>query len=73
MRLDVVITMGCGDSCPIYTGKRYLDWKLDDPAGQDLERVRAIRHEIDQLVVVAYFPGRFPYTAMSWRSPRVVW
>ncbi|HTD50646.1 MAG TPA: arsenate reductase ArsC [Acidimicrobiia bacterium] len=47
---DVVITMGCGDSCPIYPAKRYLDWALDDPAGQDLDHVRAIRDEIDQLV-----------------------
>ena len=42
---DVVITMGCGDACPIYPGKRYLDWELADPAGQDLEIVRAIRDE----------------------------
>jgi protein-tyrosine-phosphatase len=44
---DVVITMGCGDACPIYPGKRYEDWGLDDPAGQDLETVRRIRDEID--------------------------
>jgi arsenate reductase (thioredoxin) len=44
---DVVITMGCGDACPIYPGKRYEDWALDDPAGQDLEAVRRIRDEID--------------------------
>lgn len=43
---DVVITMGCGDSCPIFPGKRYEDWALDDPAGQDLTAVRAIRDEI---------------------------
>jgi arsenate reductase (thioredoxin) len=43
---DVVITMGCGDACPIYPGKRYLDWVVDDPAGQPVERVRAIRDEI---------------------------
>jgi arsenate reductase len=47
---DVVITMGCGDSCQIYPGKRYEDWELDDPAGQDLETVRRIRDEIDQRV-----------------------
>ena len=47
---DVVITMGCGDACPIYPGKRYLDWKLDDPAGLPVERVRAIREEIDRRV-----------------------
>jgi arsenate reductase len=43
---DVVITMGCGDACPIFPGKRYLDWDLDDPAGQDVEAVRPIRDEI---------------------------
>ena len=47
---DVVITMGCGDACPIYPGKRYEDWTLDDPAGQDLATVRQIRDEIDQRV-----------------------
>ena len=47
---DVVITMGCGDACPIYPGKRYEDWELDDPAGQDLETVRRIRGEIDARV-----------------------
>jgi protein-tyrosine-phosphatase len=47
---DVVITMGCGDACPIYPGKRYEDWELDDPAGQDLDAVRAIRDEIDERV-----------------------
>jgi protein-tyrosine-phosphatase len=44
---DVVITMGCGDACPVFPGKRYLDWKLDDPAGQDIDTVRRIRDEID--------------------------
>jgi protein-tyrosine-phosphatase len=47
---DVVITMGCGDACPIYPGKRYEDWELDDPAGQDIEAVRRIRDEIDDRV-----------------------
>jgi len=47
---DVVITMGCGDACPIYPGKKYEDWELDDPAGQDLAAVRQIRDEIDQRV-----------------------
>jgi protein-tyrosine-phosphatase len=47
---DVVITMGCGDACPIYPGKRYEDWDLDDPAGQDLETVRRIRDAIDERV-----------------------
>ena len=44
---DVVVTMGCGDTCPIFPGKRYEDWQLDDPAGKDLERVRRIRDEIE--------------------------
>jgi protein-tyrosine-phosphatase len=43
---DVVITMGCGDACPFYPGKRYDDWVLDDPAGQDIDAVRPIRDEI---------------------------
>ena len=43
---DVVITMGCGDACPIFPGKRYEDWKLEDPAGQGIESVRPIRDEI---------------------------
>jgi arsenate reductase (thioredoxin) len=47
---DAVITMGCGDACPIYPGKRYLDWELEDPAGKDLETVRAIRDDIDARV-----------------------
>ena len=47
---DVVITMGCGDACPIYPGKRYEDWDLDDPSGQDLETVRRIRDELDRRV-----------------------
>lgn len=47
---DVVITMGCGDACPIYPGKRYEDWELEDPAGRDLETVRRIRDEIDARV-----------------------
>ena len=47
---DVVITMGCGDACPFYPGKRYEDWKLDDPAGQGVDAVRPIRDEIDRRV-----------------------
>jgi arsenate reductase (thioredoxin) len=47
---DVVITMGCGDACPIFPGKRYEDWELDDPAGQDVDTVRRIRDEIDARV-----------------------
>lgn len=47
---DVVITMGCGDACPLYPGKRYLDWNLTDPAGLPIERVRPIRDDIDRRV-----------------------
>ncbi|HEX6055036.1 MAG TPA: arsenate reductase ArsC [Intrasporangium sp.] len=47
---DVVITMGCGDACPFYPGKRYLDWELDDPAGQGVDAVRPIRDEIRRRV-----------------------
>jgi len=47
---DIVITMGCGDACPVYSGKRYLDWDLPDPAGLDLGAVRAIRDDIRQRV-----------------------
>jgi protein-tyrosine-phosphatase len=47
---DVVITMGCGDACPFYPGKRYEDWELEDPAGKDLETVRRVRDEIDARV-----------------------
>ena len=49
---DVVITMGCGDACPYYPGKRYEDWKLDDPAGQGIEPVRVIRDEIKARVEI---------------------
>ena len=57
---DVVITMGCGDACPIYPGKRYEDWDLPDPAGQDLDTVRGIRDAIDarvQVLVGELVPG----------------
>jgi arsenate reductase len=47
---DVVITMGCGDACPVFPGKRYEDWELEDPAGRDLDSVRAIRDEIERRV-----------------------
>jgi len=47
---DVVITMGCGDSCPVFSGKRYLDWELPDPSGRDLGFVRSVRNEIDRRV-----------------------
>jgi protein-tyrosine-phosphatase len=44
---DVIVTMGCGDACPVYPGKRYVDWELPDPAGKPVEEVRPIRDEID--------------------------
>ncbi|MEU1018333.1 arsenate reductase ArsC [Streptomyces sp. NPDC005898] len=47
---DVCVTMGCGDTCPVFPGKRYLDWRLDDPAGRGVEAVRPIRDEIRVLV-----------------------
>jgi len=47
---DVVITMGCGDSCPLYAGKRYLDWELDDPAGKSVDEVRPVRDKIERRV-----------------------
>jgi arsenate reductase len=47
---DVVVTMGCGDACPVFPGKRYLDWQLADPAGQGVDAVRPIRDEIDRRV-----------------------
>lgn len=47
---DVVVTMGCGDSCPYIPGKRYLDWELDDPSGRPLDEVRATRDEIERRV-----------------------
>jgi len=49
-RVDVVVTMGCGDTCPFVLGKRYVDWPLDDPKGRPLEEVRRIRDEIRRLV-----------------------
>lgn len=47
---DVIVMMGCGDACPVYPGKRYLDWELPDPAGRPVEEVRPIRDEIDRRV-----------------------
>jgi arsenate reductase len=49
---DVVVTMGCGDACPIFPGKRYLDWDLPDPSGLPIDEVRAIRDEIDRRISV---------------------
>lgn len=59
---DVVITMGCGDACPIYPGKRYEDWKLDDPAGQGIDAVRPIRDEIRGRVVELLVSLSIPIT-----------
>jgi len=47
---DVVVTMGCGDACPVLPGKRYIDWEIDDPAGEPIEKVRAIRDDIEARV-----------------------
>ena len=47
---DVVVTMGCGDTCPVFPGKRYVDWELDDPSGKPLDQVRPIRDEIERRV-----------------------
>ncbi|HET6830935.1 MAG TPA: arsenate reductase ArsC [Solirubrobacterales bacterium] len=47
---DAIVTMGCGDACPVFPGKRYEDWELEDPAGKDLDAVRAIRDEIERRV-----------------------
>jgi protein-tyrosine-phosphatase len=47
---DVVITMGCGDTCPFFPGKRYLDWELPDPAGKDADQIRPIRNEVEHRV-----------------------
>jgi protein-tyrosine-phosphatase len=47
---DVIVTMGCGDACPVYPGSRYLDWELPDPAGKPIDEVRSIRDEIEQRV-----------------------
>ncbi|MFV8132519.1 arsenate reductase ArsC [Streptomyces syringium] len=60
---DVCITMGCGDVCPVFPGKRYLDWKLEDPAGQGVEAVRPIRDRIKVLIeglVAEIAPGKTP-------------
>jgi arsenate reductase len=57
---DVLVSMGCGDACPVFPGKRYLDWDLDDPAGRDLDTVRRIRDDIRRRVerLVAELPAR---------------
>jgi arsenate reductase len=65
---DVIITMGCGDACPVFPGKHYEDWKLDDPAGQGIEAVRPIRDEIRDRVaqlLSEVTPGQVP-RSMGW-------
>ena len=49
-RADVIVTMGCGDACPVYSGTRYLDWELKDPAGRDVDEVRVIRDDVETRV-----------------------
>jgi arsenate reductase (thioredoxin) len=70
---DVVITMGCGDACPFYPGKRYEDWVLDDPAGQNLEQVRPIRDEIETRVrklIAELLPAPHdPAADQRWQRP----
>jgi len=69
---DVVITMGCGDSCPVYPGKHYLDWNLPDPAGKNLAAVRPIRDEIDRRVqmLLTQLVARSPGTTCESYRPR---
>ena len=57
-RADVIVTMGCGDTCPVYPGKRYVDWELDDPAGLAVDQVRPIVDEIDRRVRALLAEGR---------------
>lgn len=64
---DVVITMGCGDACPIFPGKRYEDWILDDPAGQAIDAVRPIRDEIRRRVLVLLDELGVEPVAADWR------
>ena len=59
---DVIVTMGCGDECPFYPGKRYLDWELTDPAGKPIEAVRPIRDEIGERVRILLAELRVPAT-----------
>ena len=68
---DIVITMGCGDACPAYPGKRYLDWDLPDPAGLTVEQVRPIRDEIRARVGVA--SGRTGHAGGTGRRPVLRW
>src|SRR4029450_6258991 len=67
---DVVITMGCGDACPIFPGKRYEDWELEDPAGQDVEAVRPIRDEIERRVRALLSSPGGPSSGGGGRAPQ---
>jgi arsenate reductase len=64
---DVIVSMGCGDACPVYPGKRYVEWELDDPAGKPIEDVRPIRDEIEQRVrgLIAELGVDLPVTTRS--------
>lgn len=69
---DVIVTMGCGDACPVLPGRRYLDWPVDDPAGQPIEAVRVIRDDIrDRVEGLLYelgiVPGRTPHAVSAGR------
>ncbi len=66
---DVVVTMGCGDACPVYPGKRYLDWQVDDPSGRPLDEVRRIRDDIRGRVVALLGELGVPVTAISNEGP----
>lgn len=71
---DVVITMGCGDSCPLYPGKRYEDWELDDPAGRDIAQVRGIRDHVAERVdrlLAELTASSAPLPQKLSRSPRL--
>ena len=59
--VDVIISMGCGDTCPVYPGKRYIDWEIEDPAGQEIEMIRIVRDQIKQHVqelIVEFLPKK---------------
>ncbi|WP_055565974.1 arsenate reductase ArsC [Streptomyces atriruber] len=69
---DVVITMGCGDTCPVFPGKRYVDWQLPDPAGQGVDAVRPIRDEIEQRIrslITEIAPAVQPHPALRQPDP----
>ena len=64
---DVVVTMGCGDACPVFPGKRYLDWELDDPNGLNVEQVRPIRDQLEQQG--AYPAARLGHPGLCMSTP----